>query len=204
VREGDNIPDENHSPLSNLKIIVKKVRRKSHEVEEPYKSDKKKSKKTSLTGGLHRRCHSAVGLSRQDAFDSNDEERNRAAAFEALKYIEKNNNVYSSADSALDYTSGFITGQHGEEVYEVDVVNVFSSQTLFTFSFSSFSCKRFDVFVKVELLRRICTTRTVLLLRSVLILSLKHFCLLHFVLFLHTLRSCSISFFSVSPKLILQ
>jgi hypothetical protein len=102
VREGDNIPDENHSPLSNLKIIVKKVRRKSHEVEEPYKSDKKKSKKTSLTGGLHRRCHSAVGLSRQDAFDSNDEERNRAAAFEALKYIEKNNNVYSSADSALE------------------------------------------------------------------------------------------------------
>lgn len=125
VREGDNA-DEKDSPILKLKVIVKKVRRKSHEVEETDKTEKKKSKKTSLTLGLHRRCHSAV-IYRQDAFDSNDEERNRSAAFAALKYIENNNNVYPSAESALEQNQ---EQQQQSEESPTDKSNPFPRQAM--------------------------------------------------------------------------
>lgn len=250
VREGDNA-DEKDSPVLNLKIIVKKVRRKSHEVEETEKTEKKKSKKTL---GLHRRCHSAVILlSRQDAFDSNDEERNRSAAFAALKYIENNNNVYSSAESALEQDQ---KQQQQSEERPTDKTNTFPRQSMLQFvpqpspksskpeksntfprqmtlhtsspaassqanmgkkfmksvSLMSSPVKHFSHFLSpptrlnnssvryISYVALTATTTPVLQLRSVLILSLKFFRLAICAVF----SSCSISFFSFSPKLNLQ
>ena len=257
VREGDN-PDENHSPVSNLKIIVQKVRRKSQEVEAADKTEKKKLKKTSLTGGLHRRCHSAVGLSRQDAFDWNDEERNRAAAFAALKYIQKNNNVYSSAESALVQNQ---EQQHQQpEERSKDKSNTLPRQVMHqsasqpspkssksntfprqmtlhsssptassqanmgkkfmkSMSLMSSPVKHFSHFLSppsrineltsstryITYVPLTATTTPVLLLRSVLPYCRWNIFVLQFVPFcLHSLSYCSISFFSFSPKLILQ
>ncbi len=112
VREGDNA-DEKDSPILKLKVIVKRVRRKSHEVEETDKTEKKKSKKTSLTLGLHRRCHSADYYWQKTA-----------------KYIENNNNVYSSAESALEPNQ---EQQQQSEESPIDKSNTFPRQAMLQF-----------------------------------------------------------------------
>jgi len=74
------------------KIVIQKIRRKSHEVGDYVEEEKKTLAKKLLT---HRRCHSAAMLlpNDTDAFDVSQ-----------LGSVEKNNNVYRSTD-AIDGNS---------------------------------------------------------------------------------------------------
>jgi len=74
------------------KIVIQKIRRKSHEVGDYVEGEKKTLAKKLLT---HRRCHSAAMLlpNDTDAFDVSQ-----------LGSVEKNNNVYRSTD-AIDGNS---------------------------------------------------------------------------------------------------
>lgn len=81
------LPPETDVP--RVKITLQKIRRKSREIQ----SDVEKKVTPTKKLALHRRSHSAVGLSPQDSFDLGN-----AANLDAISFLKKDGDMYRSSE----------------------------------------------------------------------------------------------------------